>query len=91
MEVFAGGQAFLDAYQAGREGCLLVDAVMPGMNGIELIKNLKSAGHQIPAIMITGNAAIAMAVQAMLAGAVDFIEKPFAARTCSPASHAPAI
>jgi two-component system, chemotaxis family, CheB/CheR fusion protein len=80
VEIFASGQAFIDAYQAGREGCLLVDALMPGMSGIELIKRLKSAGHQIPAIMITGNGAVAMAVQAMQAGAVDFIEKPFSRR-----------
>ena len=49
---------------------------MPGMSGVELIERLKAEGHQLPAIVITGNGAVPMAVQAMKAGAVDFIEKP---------------
>ena len=76
VEVFADGQAFFDAYQPGREGCLLVDALMPGMSGIEIIERLASNGHHLPAIMITGNGDVRMAVQAMKAGAVNFIEKP---------------
>ena len=76
VELFADGPAFLEAYRPGREGCLLVDALMPGMSGIELIERLKAEGHQLPAIVITGNGAVPMAVQAMKAGAVDFIEKP---------------
>jgi two-component system CheB/CheR fusion protein len=54
----------------------LVDVTMPGMSGIELIERLKAEGHQLPTIVITGNGAVPMAVQAMKAGAVDFIEKP---------------
>ena len=76
VELFADGPAFLEAYRPGRDGCLLVDALMPGMSGIELIERLKAEGHALPAIMITGNGAVPMAVQAMKAGAVDFIEKP---------------
>ena len=76
VELFADGPAFLEAYRPGRNGCLLVDAVMPGMSGIELIERLKTKGHSLPAIVITGNGAVPMAVQAMKAGAVDFIEKP---------------
>ena len=76
VEVFADGQAFFAAYQPGREGCLLVDALMPGMSGIEIIERLKTNGHHLPAIMITGNGDVRMAVQAMKAGAVNFIEKP---------------
>ena len=49
---------------------------MPGMSGVELIERLKAEGHELPAIVITGNGAVPMAVQAMKAGAVDFIEKP---------------
>jgi two-component system, chemotaxis family, CheB/CheR fusion protein len=49
---------------------------MPGMSGVEVIERLKAAGHQLPAIMITGSGDVSMAVQAMKAGAVDFIEKP---------------
>ena len=76
VELFADGPAFLEAYRPGREGCLLVDALMPGMSGVELIERLKADGHELPAIVITGNGAVPMAVQAMKAGAVDFIEKP---------------
>ncbi len=76
VEVFADGPAFLEAYRPGREGCLLVDVLMPGMSGIELIERLKTEGHRLPAIMITGSGAVPMAVQAMKAGAVDFVEKP---------------
>jgi two-component system, chemotaxis family, CheB/CheR fusion protein len=76
VEIFADGPAFLHAYRPGGKGCLLVDAVMPGMSGIELIQRLKADGHELPAIVITGNGAVPMAVQAMKAGAVDFIEKP---------------
>jgi two-component system CheB/CheR fusion protein len=46
------------------------------MNGLELLQQLHDAGHRLPAIMITGNADVSMAVQAMKAGASDFIEKP---------------
>ena len=76
VQVFADGSAFLEAYRPGRGGCLLVDALMPGMSGIELIERLKVEGHNLPAIVITGTGAVPMAVQAMKAGAVDFIEKP---------------
>ena len=76
VEMFADGPAFFEAYRPGWEGCVLVDALMPGMGGIELIERLKREGHGLPAIVITGNGAVPMAVQAMRAGAVDFIEKP---------------
>ena len=76
VEVFADGPAFFEAYRPGCEGCLLVDALMPGMSGIELIERLNADGHELPAIVITGSGAVPMAVQAMKAGAVDFIEKP---------------
>ena len=76
VEIFGDGPAFLEGFRRGREGCLLVDALMPGMSGIELIEQLNAEGHRLPAIVITGNGAVPMAVQAMKAGAVDFIEKP---------------
>ena len=69
-------EAFLEAYRPGREACLLIDAYLPGMNGLELLQRLSDAGHRLPAIMITGNSDVPMAVQAMKAGASDFIEKP---------------
>jgi two-component system CheB/CheR fusion protein len=76
VEDFATCEAFLEAHHAGREGCLLVDAYLPGMTGHELLRHLHSRGDPMPAIMITGNSDVHMAVEAMKAGASDFIEKP---------------
>jgi len=76
VEDYASCEAFLDAYRPGREACLLVDAYLPEMNGLELLKRLNDEGHRLPAIMITGKSDVKMAVQAMKAGASDFIEKP---------------
>jgi two-component system, chemotaxis family, CheB/CheR fusion protein len=76
VESYASGEAFLEAYHPGSDGCLLVDAGMPGMSGLELLQRLKTDGHRLPAIMITGDGDVQMAVRAMRAGAADFIEKP---------------
>jgi two-component system CheB/CheR fusion protein len=76
VELFGDGATFLQAYRPGREGCLLVDVLMPAMSGVQLIERLKTEGYQLPAIVITGSGDVPMAVQAMKAGAVDFIEKP---------------
>ncbi len=69
-------EAFLAAYCPGGEACLLVDAYLPGMDGLELLQRLREVGHWLPAIMITGQSDVPIAVQAMKAGASDFIEKP---------------
>jgi two-component system CheB/CheR fusion protein len=76
VEDYASCEAFLEAYRPGREACLLIDAYLPGMSGLELLRRLGDAGYLLPAIMITGNSDVPMAVQAMKAGASDFIEKP---------------
>jgi len=76
VEAFASGEAFLEAYRPGRPACLLVDATLPGMSGLDLLRRLNDAGHRLPSIMITGNSDVPMAVEAMKAGASDFIEKP---------------
>ncbi|WP_245500631.1 CheR family methyltransferase [Rhizobium sp. BK251] len=76
VETYETCEAFLDAYEPDREGCLLVDAYLPGMSGLELLGILEEAGRRPPAIMITGNSDVQMAVKAMKAGASDFIEKP---------------
>jgi two-component system, chemotaxis family, CheB/CheR fusion protein len=76
VEIYASAEAFLDAYRPGGEACLLVDARMPGMGGLALLQRLKSEGTRLPAIMITGQGDVPMAVEAMRAGAADFIEKP---------------
>ena len=79
VEDYPGGEAFLAACSPNQEGCLLVDAAMPGMDGLEVLRRLAAAGRRLPAIMITGRGDVAMAVDAMKAGALDFIEKPVSA------------
>jgi two-component system CheB/CheR fusion protein len=76
VETFATCEAFLEAWRPGHGACLLIDAYLPGMTGLELLRRLHDTGHRLPAIMITGNSDVPMAVQAMKAGACDFIEKP---------------
>ncbi len=76
VETYTSSEAFLDAYRAGSEGCLLVDARMPGMSGLALLQRLKGERSRLASIMITGQGDVPMAVEAMRAGAADFIEKP---------------
>lgn len=76
VEDYADCEAFLEAYIPSREACLLIDAYLPEMSGLELLQHLHATGHRLPAIMITGYGDVPMAVQAMKAGASDFIEKP---------------
>ena len=76
VESYASSEAFLDAFVPGKSACLLIDAYLPGMSGLELLETLHDEGHRLPAIMITGDADVPMAVKAMKAGALDFIEKP---------------
>lgn len=76
VEEYPDCESFLDAYRPGRDACLLIDAYLPGMSGLELLKQLHADGNLLPAIMITGDSDVAIAVQAMKAGALDFIEKP---------------
>jgi two-component system CheB/CheR fusion protein len=76
VEDYQTCEAFLAAFRPGRAGCLVIDAYLPGMNGLTLLRRLHEAGHNLPAIMITGNSDIAIAVEAMKAGASEFIEKP---------------
>lgn len=73
---FATCEDFLAAYHPGHEACLLVDAYLPGMSGLDLLEHLRGNGTSLPAIMITGHGDVPMAVKAMQAGALDFIEKP---------------
>lgn len=79
VEDYATCEAFLTAYHPGREACLVIDAYLPGMSGIDLLRRLRDSGNSLPSIMITGNSDVPMAVQAMKAGASDFIEKPIGA------------
>jgi two-component system CheB/CheR fusion protein len=73
---FESCEAFLAARRPSAQGCLLIDAVLPGMDGFALLKHMQDQGYRMPAIMITGDGDVHMAVRAMQAGALDFIEKP---------------
>jgi RNA polymerase sigma factor (sigma-70 family) len=74
---FSSGDEFLEAYDPGWEGCVLLDIRMPGTSGMEVQKRLAESGCSIPVIFITGHGDIPMAVEAMHGGAFDFIQKPF--------------
>jgi two-component system CheB/CheR fusion protein len=76
VEDFATCEAFLETYKPVQEACLVVDAYLPGMSGLALLRHLRDAGQSLPAIMITGQSDVTIAVDAMKAGAADFIEKP---------------
>ena len=76
-EVFESSNEFLSQAAGDAPACVVSDIRMPGMNGIELVRKLKSDGIACPVILITGHGDVALAVEAMKAGAVDFIEKPF--------------
>ena len=58
-------------------GCIVTDIRMPQMNGLELVRRLREAGVDLPVIVITGHGDLPMAIEAMRAGVVDFLEKPF--------------
>jgi two-component system response regulator FixJ len=76
VETYADGPAFLAVYGKGRPGCLLLDMAMPGMTGLEVQAELKARSLMIPIIFLTGHGDIPLAVRALQAGAVDFLEKP---------------
>ncbi|MBF0353813.1 MAG: response regulator [Alphaproteobacteria bacterium] len=77
VEAYSSAAEFLESNRADGSGCLVVDAIMPGMGGSELLQRLKEMNHSLlPAIMMTGHADVAMAVEAMKVGCIDFLEKP---------------
>jgi len=77
VETYASAQEFLDAFDAERAGCLVLDIRMPGMSGLELQQKLNELNAIVPIVFITGHGDVPMAVEAMQHGAVDFIQKPF--------------
>src|SRR5258705_452982 len=76
-QTFASGQEFLDAKLPDVPSCLVLDVRLPGLSGLNLQRELRDRGIQIPIIFITGHGDIPMSVQAMKAGAVEFLTKPF--------------
>ena len=77
VEAFGSADAFLANYDYTRPGCLVLDVKMPGMSGLELQKRLVALGNCPPIVMISGHGDVRMVVDAMSAGAVTFVEKPF--------------
>ncbi len=77
VEVYAAAQDFLDAFEMGTPGCVLLDIRMPGLSGLELQRELAERDIRLPVIILTGHGDVQVAVHALTAGAVDFIEKPF--------------
>lgn len=69
--------AFLEVVPELQTGCIVTDVRMPGMSGLDLVNRLKVLGVTLPVIVITGHADVPLAVEAMRAGVVDFLEKPF--------------
>lgn len=67
---------FLESYSPDHPGCLVLDVRIPGMSGLELQEKLRERGYDIPVIIVSGYGDVPMAVRAMKAGAVDFLEKP---------------
>ena len=74
---YDSAQVFLAEAADLAPGCVITDVRMPGLDGIELVRRLAAAKLPLAAIVVTGHGDIAMAVEAMKAGAVDFLEKPF--------------
>ena len=76
-EGYTSALAFLEAFQPERPGCLVLDVRMAEMGGLELQQRLNTLGATIPVIVLTAHGDVPLVVQAMQAGAVDFLQKPY--------------
>lgn len=76
VEDFASAQAFLEGFERGRKGCVLLDINMPEMGGLELLELLRDRDILIPVIMVTAQNEVALRERAARAGAFAFLEKP---------------
>ncbi len=77
VRTYDSATAFLANFKGAERGCIVTDVRMPEMSGIELLRRLKDMSVELPVIVITGHGDVSLAVEAMKAGALDFIEKPF--------------
>lgn len=78
VKTYPDGVAFLTQVAGAETGCVLLDVQMPGMDGLEVQESLNQRGVAMPVIVLTGHGDVEVAVRAMKAGAVDFVEKPYA-------------
>ncbi|MEL6687882.1 MAG: response regulator [Pseudomonadota bacterium] len=76
IQTFVSGDAFLQAGHSHGD-CILMDVRMPGRDGLTTLKEFRASGCNIPVIVMSGHADVAMAVTALKSGAIDFVEKPF--------------
>jgi FixJ family two-component response regulator len=86
-EIFASAQEFLRFKRPDAPACLVLDVRLPGLSGLDLQRELEVAGFPLPIIFITGHGDIPMSVQAMKAGAVEFLTKPFRDQALLDAIH----
>lgn len=77
VELYESGAMLLEKADLLRPGCILLDMLMPAMNGLEIQRELIARDCALPLVFLTGSAEVRSAVAAMRAGAVDFLEKPF--------------
>jgi two-component system response regulator FixJ len=77
VTLFESAQHFLDVLPSVDFGCVISDVRMPGIDGIELLKRLKTSRSSLPVLIMTGHGDVPLAIEAMKLGAVDFLEKPF--------------
>ncbi|PJI90727.1 DNA-binding response regulator [Sphingomonas koreensis] len=87
VRTWESGVRFLREVDRVENGCILLDIGMPEMDGLEVQQKLNVRGVTMPVIMLTGHGDIAMAVKAMKAGAIDFLEKPFETDALEDAIH----
>ena len=80
VRVYASAEAFLADLPAVPSGCLIVELNLPGIDGLELLEQLRQRGIQLPVIMLATSSDVPTAVRAMRGGALDFIDKPFVDR-----------
>jgi len=74
---FESAASFLLSASGKHLACLIVDLLLPGMSGLELLRRLRSSGHDVPVILLADESDVPTAVAAMREGATDFIEKPY--------------
>jgi len=77
VSTFDSAESFLLSANGRHLGCLIVDLLLPGMSGLELLRRLRSAGNDVPVILLADESDVPTAVAAMREGATDFIEKPY--------------